>query len=414
MRTITCLFTLLLGLTACNQQPPKNNNAYPGNLYTYTESTKTRWSSPENITAEKGKGASANHGAKGHPYDSINSGESRVLLDVQGQGIVNRIWITINDRSPEMLRSLKLEMYWDNEKKPAVTAPLGDFFGVGLGRMATFENALFASPEGRSFLCYIPMPFRKAAKIVVTNESGKMLSHIFFDVNFQFLEEWDEQFMYFHAYWHRDTATTVGKDFELMPQVTGKGRFLGVNVGVNANPAYNNTWWGEGEVKMYMDGDKDLPTLAGTGTEDYIGTAWSQGWFCNQYSGCLVDDAPNKQWAFYRFHIPDPVFFSQDCRVTLQQIGGAFKKDVWPIQRDRKAKLIPVTIGGPYAKSNLLFNKDSVVSLNDPSLPEGWTNFYRSDDVSATAYFYLATPSNNLPPLQPSAVRTTQLRSKSD
>ena len=398
-------------MLACSQQPERQRSAYPDNIFTYT-GAQTRWSSPENITAEKGKGAAANHGAKGHPYDSINSGASKVLLDVQGPAVINRIWITINDRSPEMLRLLKLEIYWDNETKPAVTAPLGDFFGVSLGRMATFENALFASPEGRSFLCYVPMPFRKAAKIVVTNESGKMLSHFFFDVNFQLLDHWDDRSMYFHAYWHRDTATTVGKDFELLPEVKGKGRLLGVNVGVNANPAYNNTWWGEGEVKMFLDGDKELPTLAGTGTEDYIGTAWSQGWFCNRYSGCLVDDWPKKQWSFYRFHIPDPVFFSQDCRVTLQQIGGDFKKNVLPIQQAGKAKLIPVSIGGNYAKSNLLFSKDSIVQLDDPALPDGWTNFYRSDDVCATAYFYLATPSSNLPVLQPANIRSTQMRSK--
>lgn len=411
MKITAGLYALLLGTVACNQSPP-HNNVYPGNIFTYSENAETRWSSPENPGAEKGKGASANYGAKGHPYDSINGGESLVLLNVQGQGIVNRIWITINDRSPEMLRSLKLEMYWDNETKPAVTVPLGDFFSVGLGRMAKFENAMFASPEGRSFLCHIPMPFRKGAKIVVTNESGNKLTHFFFDVNFQYLKNWDEQFMYFHAYWHRDTATTVGQDFELLPQVQGKGRFLGVNVGVNANPAYNNTWWGEGEVKMFLDGDKDLPTLAGTGTEDYIGTAWSQGWFANQYSGCLVDDWPNKQWSFYRFHIPDPVFFAQDCRITLQQIGGDFKKNVLPIQQEGKAKIIPVSIGSSHAKMNLLFSRDSVVSLADPSVQDAWTNFYRSDDLSATAYFYLTTPANNLPPLQPAGIRTTQLRSK--
>lgn len=409
MKTITCLSALLLAIAACNQpQPPAKNN-----LFTYDEGAETRWSSPENPTAAKGKGATANHGAKGHPYDSINAGATHTLLDVQGQGVINRIWITIDDRSPEMLRSLKLEMFWDNASKPAVSVPLGDFFCVGLGRMATFENALFASPEGRSFLCYIPMPFRKAAKIVISNESGKMLRHIFFDVNFQYLKDWDEQSMYFHAYWHRDTATTAGKDFEMMPQVRGKGRFLGVNIGVNANPAYNNSWWGEGEVKMYIDGDKDLPTLAGTGTEDYIGTAWSQGWFCNQYSGCLVDDWPKKQWAFYRFHIPDPIFFSQDCRVTIQQIGGDFRKNIAPIQREGKAPVIPVTIGGVYARTNHLFSPDSVRSLDDPALEhQGWANYYRSDDFSAVAYFYLATPESNLPAIQSVAVRTTQLRTK--
>ena len=124
--------------------------------------TETRWSSFENPSAGKGSGGSENKKAKGHPSENIAPGETKVLLNVKGTGIIQRMWMTINDRSPAMLRSLRLEMYWDDQTKPAVSVPLGDFFGVGLGRKVSFQNALFSDPEGRSFTCYIPMPYRKA------------------------------------------------------------------------------------------------------------------------------------------------------------------------------------------------------------------------------------------------------------
>jgi Protein of unknown function (DUF2961) len=377
-------------------------------LFEYQSDASPRWSSPENKNGEKGHGATENNGAKGHSNDPIDAGASKTLLDVAGTGMIDRIWITINDRSPVMLRSLRLDMFWDNESKPAVSVPLGDFFGVGLGRTAKFSNALFSDAEGRSFVSYICMPFKKGARIVLTNESGKRLGNIFFDVDYQVLKHWQENYLYFHAYWSRDTATTLGKDFELLPGITGKGRFLGVNVGVDANPLYKSSWWGEGEVKMYLDGDREFPTLAGTGTEDYIGTAWGQGLFFNSYAGCLVADPPNRQWAFYRFHIPDPVFFTTNCRVTLQQIGGDYTAGVKALQRE-KAPLLPITIYSA-GKTINLYKKDSLVNLDSPGMPsDGWTNFYRSDDISAVAYFYLDSPTNALPALQPLAVRTTRL-----
>ena len=367
-------------------------------LYRYDANVAPRWSTPEGRNGMLGGAATENSGAKGHPFDSIKAGATCVLLDVKGAGLISRIWLTIADRSPIMLRSLKLEMFWDNEKRPAVSVPLGDFFGVGLGRTARFHNALFANPEGRSFICFIPMPFRTAARIQVTNESGKDLSHIFFDVDFQETKGWDDRNLYFHAYWSRDRGTKLARDFELLPKVEGKGRFLGVNVGVNANPAYGNTWWGEGEVEVFLNNDGGHPTFAGTGTEDYIGTGWGEGEFYNDYAGCLLADEKHLQWAFYRFQIPDPVFFDTGCRVTLQQIGGGPRATVAALQR-ANVPLIPVSIDSD-GKLMKLYNPGVVARAEDPTLPEGWMNFYRSDDLSATAYFYLDSPSNRLPPLQ--------------
>jgi hypothetical protein len=373
----------------------------------------TRWSSGENPNGQKGAGAKENNGAKGHPADGIEAGASFNLLNIQGIGIINRIWITISDRSPEMLRSLKIEMFWDNEKKPAVSVPFGDFFGMNLGVTSNFDSELFASPEGRSFNCYIPMPFRKGARIMITNESRKKLTHLFFDVDYSLLKSWQDDYLYFHAFWNRDTATAPSVDFQLLPAVSGKGKFLAMNVGVNANPLYRKSWWGEGEVKMYIDGDKNFPTLVGTGTEDYIGTAWGQGRFASRYSGCLLANDSTEQWSFYRYHVPDPVYFSNDIRVTLQQIGGNGKKTVQEML-NAGVPLIPIAMDNLVEGKGLihLYEKGKINDLKDPSLPDSWTNFYRSDDVSATAYFYLDKPSDELPQLQSVNIRTARMKAQ--
>ena len=375
------------------------------NIYEFDGSSVPGWSSFENPSGAKGKAAMENAGAKGHPFDDLAPGETRVLLKLEGGGVINRIWMTIDDRSPEMLRALKLEMFWDHETKPAVSVPLGDFFGMGLGKTAVFHNAFFASPEGRSFLCFIPMPFKTGARIQISNESNKRLGHIFYDINFQKLDFWNASNLYFHAYWQLDTATRRGHDFELLPTVTGKGRFLGVNAGILENPLYKGCWFGEGEVKMYLDGDHPFPSLAGTGTEDYIGTGWGQGLFYNDYSGCLLNNQQDQGWAFYRYHIPDPIFFRKDCRVSLQQIGGSAKKTVAGLQK-KGVPLIPVGLDNGAGPEIPLYKKGHSVNLNDAGLPDGFVNFYRSDDVSATAYFYLDSPKDNLPVLQPVLIRT--------
>lgn len=377
-------------------------------LYKFNDNVSTRWSSPENLNGAPGQGGKENDGGKGHPFDPIKAGQTLTLLDIQGSGMVTRMWITVADRSAAMLRSLKFEMYWDGSSKPAVSVPFGDFFSVGLGRTAAFHNTFFANPESRSFQSFIPMPFKTGARITITNESSKDLTHCFFDIDYELTKQWDENNLYFHSYWSRDTATTLTKDFEMLPSVTGKGRYLGVTVGVNSNPTYGKSWWGEGEVKIYLDSDTEYPTLNGTGTEDYIGTGWGQGAYANPYAGCLVADEERKQWSFYRFHVPDAVFFGSQCKVALQQIGGSMKPDVLAMQK-AGANLSPVTIdtGGKLVQ---LFKKGHVVKLDSAGLPEGWVNFYRSDDVSATAYFYLDKPESNLPALQSVDYRTAKLR----
>jgi len=352
---------------------------------------RTAWTSFENISGAKGKGGMENKGAKGHAFDRIAAGDSCVLLDVKGAGIINRIWMTVSDRSPEMLRALKIRMYWDGASTPAVSVPLGEFFCNGGAIMTVFENCFFSNPEGRSMNSSIPMPFRTAARVVIVNESAKNLAHLFFDINLTRLEKWNPNMLYFHCYWNRENPTVLGKDYTVLPEIKGEGRFLGVSFGVNENPVYSKTWWGEGEMKFYLDGDRDFPSLCGTGVEDYIGTAWGLGAFSHRYQGCPIA-GKNMCWSFYRFHVPDPVLFTESCRVTLQQIGGGPYEQVLELYK-AKIQLIPVTVDQTNEwKFFKLLESEKPLAMDDPDFPKAWVNYYRQDDVSSTAYFYLNRP----------------------
>lgn len=374
------------------------------------EKSTTRWISFENTGAEKGAGGMENEGAKGHAFERLKAGESVDLVSFQGSGIINRIWLTVSDRSPEMLRSLKIEMFWDGEEKPAVSVPLGDFFGVGLGKKVAFESALFSDPEGRSFNCFIPMPFKEKAVIRVTNESEKDLHQIFYEINLLEKPLFKEEVLYFHAYWNRELKTKLGEDFTILPKVEGQGRFLGTNIGIFTEQLYQDTWWGEGEVKIFLDGDDEFPSLVGSGTEDYVGTAYGQGSFSHQYQGSPVVDAKNGAYAFYRYHIPDPVYFYENIKVNIQQIGGAPKEKVQELVKTG-AQLVPITVDHvPHFTK--LFELKAIPELEDEDFPMGWTNFFRSDDVSATAYFYLNRPGRVLPRLQSVEIRTKNLSSE--
>ena len=379
-------------------------------LYRYRANERTQWVSPENPTGAKGAGARENKGAKGHAFETIAIGRSHVLADIKGAGTIDRMWMTIEDRSPEALRGLKLEMFWDGAATPAVSVPLGDFFLHGAGEMVPMETALFASPEGRSFVSYVPMPFRTGARLVVTNESLKPVNLIFFDINYRALPRQPGDALYFHAWWSRDRATKLGQDFRILPRIEGRGRFIGASVTVLTNPVYEKTWWGEGEVKIALDDDRrDSPSLVGTGAEDYIGTAWGQGAYINRFQGAPIATWDGEgRWTFYRFHVPDPVWFHRDIEVSLQQIGGARKAIVLGLL-NKGAPMIPVTID-PGSRNNFQKLLESGKKLSDPSLPDGHTNYYRSDDVAAVAYFYLDRPSGVLPPIAAPAERMAAIR----
>jgi len=387
-------------------------------------STTTRWISPENPTGTKGLAGKANQGAKGSAFLTVKAGEQLVMMDVKGSGIIRRMWISGTiPRTEEQRRMVRIDMYWDGSKKPAVSAPIGDFFGLGLGLSVPFKNELFSNPEGRSFNFTIPMPYRTGARIVITNESSAH-ALVWYDINYT-VETVPEDAMYFHAYWDRNPKTTLGVDHVILPEVKGKGRFLGTNIGVIGDSAYRNTWFGEGEVKVYLDGDKQLPTLAGTGTEDYIGTGWGQGEYQDQFQGSLVSDSKNDVYAFYRYHVPDPVYFQQDCKVTIQQLGntsvknlrdmiakGVQLKPVWVFKQGSNADIF--NLQGNPPEQILLLDRPDIKGINDPMFDKEafGANFYRSDDVSSVAYFYLNRPYSNLPDLKDKQLRIEGMKEK--
>jgi len=358
----------------------------------------TRWVSFENRTGAKGGGGKENNGAKGHPFEYLKPGQKAELVDVKGPGTIRRIWFTLSDRSPEVLRAIRIDVYWDGAKKPAVSAPFGDFFGTGLSMRRPFESALFTDPRGTSFNCYAPMPFHKSARLVVTNESA-VTETMFYDVDLTLERDLPLDAPYFHAFWRRTQMSKLGEPYDVLPTVKGKGRFLGDVVGIVGDPIYGGTEPVEGEVKVYLDGDRAHPSLVGTGTEDYAGAGWGLSEYSHLYQGCTVADSTHKRWAFYRFHIPDPVYFEHDCRVTIDDIGGGSRDDVRALVA-AGAKLDPISAGDGDRWVKLL-EEHAYPKIDDPTFPDGWVNFYRLDDYSSTAYFYLDRPQTDLPPLPP-------------
>jgi len=275
---------------------------------------KTLWLTGENPKGRKGAGAKKRHGRKGAPWVALPAKGEIVIADIKGSGTIRRIWSTLSSFEPDILRSLTIEMYWDDAKKPAVQAPFGDFFCHTFGGMATFENIFFSSPKGTSFNCFIPMSFRRNGKIVVKNPS-KLDLVMFYEVDVTLGEDHCENMLYFHSYWRRENFTKLREDFTILPKLKGCGRFLGCNLGFNSHPDLVKSWWGEGEVKIYLDGDSKYPTLCGTGVEDYIGSGFGQDFFSHLYQGnqflTCQETFYNDAHGFYRFHVPDPVIFTK-------------------------------------------------------------------------------------------------------
>jgi hypothetical protein len=368
-------------------------------LYDFPANTTSHVSSFENMNGIKGAGGKANNTAKGNAFEVIKPGESKTLLNINDAGIIQRIWCTV-DQNPVMLRSLRLQMFWDGETKPAVDVPLGDFFGSNLGRKVAYQSALFSTAEGKSFNCFVPMPFRKGAKVILTNESASETVKLFYDIDFILTKNLPDQSLYFHAIWRRQKTKKLGDDIDILPGIKGKGRFLGMSTALIVDSVYGKTWWGEGEVKMYIDGDSLYPTINGTGAEDYIGSGWGLGTFANLYQGCTVADGAKREYDFYRLHIPDAVYFNDDIRVSIQQIGGGDINEVKSLLKNG-IKLKPVSIDNDTKFYRLFELKDSTLD----NYSKGWVNFYRIDDYAVTAYFYLDKPVNDLPGLENVAER---------
>ncbi len=363
-------------------------------LFEVPDDVQTRWISFENAAGRKGEGGQANQARKGAPARSIMAGETVTLAEIGGPGVIRRIWCTVR-REPEIVRGLVLRIFWEDQSMPSVEAPLQDFFGIPFARQVPFESALFSNPEGRSFNCFVPMPFLKQARITIENQSARE-TELFFDVDYTVGDKLPAGLCYLHAHYRRENPTKPKRDFQVLPLVKGKGRFLGCNVGVRTIGDYREpVWFGEGELKIYLDGDTRYPTLVGTGTEDLVGSAWGVGKFNHLYQGCLLTEKEDGIWGFYRYHLVEPVYFHKEIRVDLQQISGLMT--------------------GEYVKQMKPENYPELVDTHhrfDPQrdgTPDKWANFESPQDVCATAYWYQTLPSSPFPPLESYAERLKDL-----
>jgi hypothetical protein len=383
-----CLSFLIVVLAAVS--------CFSQNLYDLPAGVKTRWISFENPGGEAGQGGKDNQGRKGAPSRLVKPGESVVLADIQGPGTIRRIWCTVAG-VPDLLRGLVIKIYWDEQRQASVEAPLQDFFGIPFARQAPFESWFFSSPEGRSFNCFIPMPFRKRAQVVLENQSPRQAEAFFYDIDCTIGDQFPGELAYFHARFRRQDPTVPKQDFEILPRIVGRGRYLGCNVGVRAIGNYREPFWfGEGELKIFLDDDTSFPTLVGTGTEDLVGSGWGLGKFDHLYQGCVLSEKENGVWGFYRYHVPDPVYFQKAIRVTIQQMSGGMTPQIHKLLASDYPEL--VTTHREYEPDD---TRDSGAGR--------WENFEAPQDVCATAYWYQLLPSPVFPPIDPFPQRIKDL-----
>ena len=338
----------------------------------------TRWINFENPKGERGRGGMENNGAKGHAFEKLLAGEEKVLCDFSGCDVIRRIWMTLSDRSAYILQNVYISMYWDHAENPQVHVPIGDFFCMGLGIMRPFENRFFSTAEGRSFLCMIPMPFLENAKIVICNNSDRDINNLFYDINLT-LESLPDDTMHFHTQYRDLPENALEHDVEILNCFGGTGRLLGINIAVLPNDeVYHGLWWGEGEVKIFIDGDQDFATLVGTGAEDYVGSAWELGEFVNLDQGCITKIG--NAVSMYRFHVNDPVWFHNNIRVTLQAMGGGSDLTVKSFSEENAPYTLVSCDDGVFRG---IFGAD--IPLDEV---HGYTNFFCQDHYRTVAYYY--------------------------
>ncbi|MDD4189803.1 MAG: DUF2961 domain-containing protein [Mangrovibacterium sp.] len=322
----------------------------------------SRAATAENPHAEKGKGGMTAGAIKGSPaIKDFKDGTTEVLLEQRGPGMIRHIWCTSKPMEPSHLRNLILRMYWENHQIPSVEVPLSDFFGVAHGASVPMYSRYLYTQEGRGFNCFFPMPFSKHAKITITNESGTDLDYFFYQVDFTLGDRVTDKDARFHASFRRENPSRYGRDFKIMEAGNARGIYLGCVIGIRP---LTDGWWGEGEVKIFMDGDSQYPTICGTGMEDYIGSAWGLSAHSTPVQGAPLVTANFA--SLYRFHLYDPVYFQSDIKVTVQQMGSTRKENVLPLYGD-----------------SLIFS-----SKNHPRRSPDDGYYLRSDDVCATAYWY--------------------------
>ena len=386
---LAVVFLLTNGCISTTTTPDSGAEAVRiGGMPLYAPGVESRAITAENTTGARGAGGQAGEGRKGSPcLWKFAKDMEYTFAEIDGPGVIRHIWVALCDPQidPQIARNIIFRFYWDGQETPSVEAPITDFFGVSHGRRATHASAFTATPDGKAMNCYFPMPFKKHARLVVCNESGMDAGVFFYQVDYTLGDDVTEETPYFHAQFRRDLMTTMKEDFVILDGVKGKGRFLGANIGIVDRYADAHVWWGEGEVKFYLDGDTAFPTICGTGSEDYAGSAWGLSQSSQPEFGAPVIDG--KYISFYRFHTRDPIYFHQDLRVTIQQIGNDGQLD--PASPD--GPLGEFIARGEYLKE----------------APGG--NFERVDDICATAYWYQTLPTQPFPPLPDKEIRSAHL-----
>ncbi len=252
----------------------------------------------------------------------VPPGQTYTLAGVKGPGMIRHIWLSWANRGPETLREPILRMYWDGQKFPSVEAPLGDFFGLANGRAAHYSSIFLGVSEGRGFNCFFPMPFSSRCRITVENDSAKRLSMLFYQIDYTLGDEVTEEMGRFHAHFRRSRPPR-GQNHVLLETKGTPGVYAGAVI--SALPQEPGSWR-EGEIRFFIDGDTERPTITGTGWSDYFLSAWGLGIHQSLYAGSNYQvrhpEYGDKYFcSCYRFHVLDPVHFQHDLRVEYQQIG---------------------------------------------------------------------------------------------
>ncbi|MDP6775295.1 MAG: DUF2961 domain-containing protein [Candidatus Latescibacteria bacterium] len=315
------------------------------------DEAKSRSISPENFTGEKGKGGMATTGTgeacardlgqgwKVSPSIRIQAGTTFELADIAGPGTIEQIWMTATGN----WRFSILRIYWDDQEHPSVECPVGDFFASGWGQFSPVSSLAVCVNPGSAFNCYWPMPFRKRCRVTFENIAEEDMT-LYYQINYS-LGDVDENAAYFHAQFRRVNPLPYKEVCTILDGAQGRGRYVGTYMAWGVN---NSGWWGEGEIKFYLDGDAEFPTICGTGTEDYFCGSYNfenketgqYQEFTTPYAGMPQVLRPDgvyrsqTRFGLYRWHLTDPVRFDEDVRVTMQALGWRSGRRYLPLQDD--------------------------------------------------------------------------------
>jgi hypothetical protein len=335
--------------------------------------------SAENFRGEKGKGGMALEGTGANAARELGQGwkispsihiqprQTVTLAEIEGPGAIKHIWLTVR---PDFWRCLILRIYWDNEEIPSVEVPLGDFFCNGWGERCNINSLPIAVNPAGGFNCFWEMPFRKSARITLENLISLEVRSFYYQIDYT-LTNVPEDLAFFHAQWRRSNPLPYGQVHTLLDDLRGTGQYVGTYIAWGVN---NNGWWGEGEMKFYIDGDKKWPTICGTGTEDYFGGAWNfehpkgeYGYFSTAFLGLPQILKPDglyrsqQRFGMYRWHVMDPIRFKQDLCVTIQALGWA--NQAWEEKRYLPLKDdIASTVFWYQTEPHTPFNRDFRIS----------------------------------------------------